>query len=170
MAAAGGQGGGAPGRARDGGGVAVAGGGDGGAHVGLGDLRPRTQALGQHVHRAPGRAPGGTLAAQAHAAAGGLHQHAEGVLDQGGVASVRAGDRAHHRVVVGQELFRLALARIPLPGVPGAQAAAPNARMEGSAVAATTRPDRLLGPAASISTGVMRPIRSRGASAQTAWR
>ena len=54
-------------------------------------------ALGDGLDRRLARAPRLGVAVQRHAAAGRLHQHVEGVLDQGGVAAVRARRRRARR-------------------------------------------------------------------------
>ena len=89
------------------------------------------------------------VAAHRHAAAGRLDQHAEGVLDQGGVARVGAGDRAGGDIGQRDEFGRAAHKAISSAG---------------STCWAST-PPRLIRAASSIRTGTIWPINRSGASA-----
>ncbi len=121
---------------------------DGDADVGLDDLQSLVGAVGDDLQRLLGSSARLGLAVQSDAAAGGLQEHVEGVLEEGGMAAVLAPGGADARLAQRQEL-----------GGAAAQAAA-----------GTRSPARLFGPVETIRTGAMFPIKRSSPSQCTAWR
>src|SRR3989344_5845838 len=120
---------------------------DGDADVRLLDLQALVGAIGDGLHRLLGLAARLGVAGQRDPAAGRLDQHAERVLDQGGVTAVGARHRADGGVGQGDEF--------------GSSA---------QAVSSSSTPARLFWAALSTFTGTIWPNIRSGAVTWTAWR
>src|SRR5206468_1251743 len=121
------------------------------AHGGFADVEPLVGPLGDRLDCLLGLGAAFAVAGHRATAAGGLDQHIEGVLDQGGVTGVGAGDRAGGGVGQVDEFRRAA-------------------QMGSSSAVSVSKPARLIRAAYSIRTGTIWPTNRSGAVAWTACR